>query len=155
VALLEAAVAAEVTPDRLDFARLSAGVTATVSVDTDLALSGDYYAYKDNPTKVGIWSIGTAGLMNIGGGVPIAPVRYLVRPEVTHRFGAFSARLWLQGGHYVESAGGVTGGAGLKLEYRFSKSFRMWLNLSGQTDAADDGTSTKAGAVGLGGGYRF
>ena len=155
VTLLQAAVAAKPTPDTLDFARFSAGVTATAWADTDFSLSGDYYAYKDDPTQAGIWSVGATGLMSIGGGVPIAPMRYLVRPEVTQRFGDFSARLWLQGGHYVESAGGTTGGAGLKLQYKFSKTFRMWLTLSGQTDTADDGTTSKSGMVSLGGGYRF
>ena len=148
-------MAARPTPDSLRFARFSAAATATLSVDTDLTLGADYYAYLDDPTQVGIWSVGAAGLMTIGGGVPVAPVRYLVRPEVAHRFGDFSARLWVQGGHYVESAGGVTGGAGLKLQYKFGKTFRMWLTFSGQTDTADDGTSSRSGTVALGGGYRF
>ena len=78
-------------------------MTAIVEQDTDLTLSGDYYHYEEDPTQVGFFSVATAGrtLVTGGNGVPIAPLRYLLRPEVVHRFGDFSAKLWVTTGRYV------------------------------------------------------
>jgi hypothetical protein len=146
----------EETPALLRSMRLTADVTATLWMDTDVTLSGDFYAYQQDPTQVGYFSVAVAGRQSTAGnGIPIAPLRYLVRPEVTHRFGDLSAKLWVQGGHYVESAGGTTAGVGCKVQYKLSKLFRMWLTLSGQNDVDEQGNASKSGSVALGAGYRF
>src|SRR5439155_173535 len=80
----------QVTPVPLDSERFSANVSATLFTDTDVTLSGDYYVYQQNPAQVGFFTLVAAGR---GAGVPIAPLRYEVRPEVVHRFGDLSARL--------------------------------------------------------------
>jgi hypothetical protein len=149
--------ALEDLPSTLDSGRISLGATATISQDTDVSLGADYYAYVQDPTQVGFYSVVAVGRSSLSGGngIPIAPLRWLVRPEVLHRFGAFSAKLWVQGGHYVESAGGTTAGGGLKLQYKFSKVFRMWLTASGQNDVDDLGNNSTSGVFSLGAGYRF
>src|SRR5215813_1106431 len=86
------------TPATLNFERLSAGVTARLYRDTDLTLLGDYYIYNQDPSQVGYFGLAALGR---DAGLPIAPLHYLIRPEVQHRFGDFSARLWVQAGEYV------------------------------------------------------
>ena len=145
------------TPATLNSAELSLTGTATLSQDTDLALGVDYYGYSEDPTQIGYFSVASAGRTTISGGngIPIAPLRFVVRPDVEHRFGAFSAKLWVQAGQYVASTGQSTTGAGLKLQYKLSKAFRLWLTLSGQRDVSEDGSDSKSGSTALGAGYRF
>lgn len=149
-ALLAALRAQAVT---LDSQRLSGSATAVVSQDTDLTLSGDYYVYDQDPAQVGYYSIAAVG--RLGNGLPIAPLQFTVRPEVAHRWGAFSAKIWLQGGRYVAGAGQSTGGGGVRLQYKFSKVFRLWVSGSGQRDVDEQGAETKSGTLALGAGYRF
>ena len=137
----------------LDSQRLSGSATAVVSQDTDLTLSGDYYVYDQDPAQVGYYSIAAVG--RLGNGLPIAPLQFTVRPEVAHRWGAFSAKIWLQGGRYVAGAGQSTGGGGVRLQYKFSKVFRLWVSGSGQRDVDEQGAETKSGTLALGAGYRF
>jgi len=165
----------------LDSQRFSLGATATVARDTDLALSGDYYHYQQDPTAVGFFSVATVG--HFGAGLPIAPLHYMIRPEVLHRFGDFSAKLWVQAGKYVEGGGDTTKGIGLKLQYKFTKKFRTWLTVTGQSDIGvqctplspgqqppssgqcvpgagqigfyEPSDTTNSGSVSLGAGYRF
>jgi hypothetical protein len=138
-------------------ARLSALATGTIAQDTDVSLGGDYYLYSEDPTLLGAFGVATAGrtLPAGGGGVPIAPLRWTLRPEVAHRFGAASARGWVQVGRYVEGGGRATSSLGLKLHYKFSRSFRAWLTLSGQRDTDAAGGESKAAFAGLGAGYKF
>jgi len=134
-------------------ARLSAGALATVLSDTDVGVNLDYYAYLDDPADAGVFTIATAG--RFGAGAPIAPLRFLLRPEVTHRFGAFSVKGWAQVGRYVAEAGQGTAALGAKAQYRFSRSFRMWVSASGQRDEDPSGAVSRTGVLALGAGYRF
>jgi hypothetical protein len=144
-------------PASLDSERLSLSATATVWKDTDLTLAGDYYHYEQDPLQVGFFGVAAAGRASLGGGngIPIAPVRFMVRPEVMQRFGDFSAKVWVQAGRYVDGGGQGTSGAGLKLQYKFSKAFKSWITLSGQRDLDEQGVATRAGTAALGAGYRF
>jgi len=151
VTMLQAAVQSTPAPQRLDTVRFSAAATATFKTDTDFVLGADYYGYIGDPAQFG--SLARAGTSM--GITSLAPLRYTVRPEVSHRFGDFSARLWVQGGQYVASAGGTTTGVGLKLQYKFTKAFKMWMTVTGQNDADDLGNVSKSGSVALGAGYRF
>ena len=137
----------------LDSQRLNAAVTATLARDTDLTLSGDYYIYDKDPTQVGYYSVARVG--RVGNGLNIAPLQFSVRPEVAHRFGDFSAKIWVQAGQYVSGAGQNTAGAGLKLQYKFTKAFKLWVTGSGQRDIDQSGTESKSGSLSLGAGYRF
>ena len=138
-------------PTPLDFERLSAGATATLYGDTDVSLFGDVYLYNQDPTG-SFFGLAAAGR---GPGLPIAPLRFLLRPEVLHRFGDFSARLWLEGGEYVSGTGGTTAGVGLRLQYRFTKAWRAWLTLSGQRDVDAANNITRSGSLAAGAGYRW
>jgi len=140
----------------LRWARLSGGATATLFTDTDLTLNLDYYAYADDPRTAGYFSVGgTARSGTVGAGIPIAPLHYLLRPEVTHRFGDFSLRLWAQAGRYMPGTGQGTAGAGLKAQYRFARWFRMWAGVGGQRDVDASSQSTLSGVFTLGAAYRF
>lgn len=144
--------ALKATPVTLDSERLSATITATLFTDTDVTLSGDYYVYEQDPAQVGFFTLVAAGR---GAGVPIAPLQYEVRPEVVHRFGDFSARLWVQAGEYVAGTGQSTAGAGLRLQYKFTKAFRSWITVSGQRDVDQTDQITRSGTVALGAAYRW
>jgi hypothetical protein len=137
----------------LRYARASAAALATVRRDTDVGVSLDYYGYADDPASVGPFTTATAG--RFGTSAPIAPLRYLVRPSVTHRFGAFSLKAWAQAGQYVRGAGQGTAALGAKAQYRFSRSFRMWISASGQRDEDPSGAISRSGILALGAGYRF
>lgn len=141
------------TPFVLDSQRLSAGVTAIVSKDTDLTLSGDYYHYSEDATQTAYFSLIFNG--RGGAGVPVAPLLFTVRPEIAHRFGDFSVKLWVQGGRYVPGTGDSTAGTGLKLQYKFTKTFKMSATLSAQRDVDAQGNETKSGTFALAAGYRF
>jgi len=137
----------------LDSQRINAAVTAVVAKDTDLTLSGDYYIYDQDPTQVGYYSVARVG--RVGNGLNIAPVQFTVRPQATHRFGDFSAKVWVQAGQYVSGGGQNTSGAGLRLQYKFTKAFKMWATASGQRDVDQQSNTTNSGSISLGAGYRF
>ena len=58
-------------------------------VHTDLTLSADYYHYTQDATQAAYASLIFNG--RGGAGVPVAPLQYLIRPEVAHRFGEDAA----------------------------------------------------------------
>ena len=137
----------------LDSQKLNAAVTAIVARDTDLTLSGDYYLYDQDPTQVGYYSVARVG--RVGNGLNIAPIQFSVRPEVGHRFGDFSAKLWVQAGKYVSGGGQSTSGLGVRLQYKFTKAFKLWAAASGQRDVDEQSNATNSGSLSLGAGYRF
>ena len=141
----------------LDSAELGASVMATVFTDTDLRVGADIWAYNQDPNDVGFFSItgGKSGGVSGGGGVPIAPMRGDVKVEVTHRFGNFSARAAFSGGSYVAGTGGGTYGGGLRFQYKFNKSFRLWLALSARHDVDATGLDSVSRSGSLGAGLRF
>jgi hypothetical protein len=141
------------TPADLDSQRFSANATATVQRDTDVTLSFDYYHYDEDPAEIGFFSLVEAG--HAGLGVPIAPLHYLVKPEIQHRFGDLSLRLWLQAGRYEQGTGNTTAGAGLRAQYRFSRAFRLWVTVSGQRDVDESDNATRSGGLAFGAGYRW
>ena len=139
--------------DQLRSARLSLGALATIATHTDVGLSADYYGYFDDPSNVGVFSLASVG--RFGAGAPIAPLRFVVRPEVTHRIGPLSLRLWAQAGEYVANVGRGTATIGTKVQYRFSRAFRMWIGAAGQRDVGNTGEVSRSGWLSLGAAYRF
>jgi hypothetical protein len=137
----------------LDAQKLSGAVTAIAGKDTDITLAGDYYLYDQDPSQVGYYSVARVG--RFGNGLNIAPLKFTVRPEVAHRFGDFSVKVWVQGGRYVPGTGQSTASAGLKLQYKFSKAFKMWATASGERDVDQQGNETNSSCLSLGAGYRF
>lgn len=144
------------TPATLDSERLQLDATATLDKDTDLTLSGSYYHYEQDPAQVGLFGFESVRQSVSGGnGLPIAPLQYLIRPEVTRRAGDFSVKLWVQAGQYVAGTGQSTAGIGARLQYRFTRAFKLWLIASGENDVDDQGMSSKSGTLAMGAGYRF
>jgi hypothetical protein len=141
------------TPTPLDSQRLSGLATATVVHDTDLTLGFDWYHYNQDPASIGFFSLTQAG--KVGLGVPIAPLHWLVRPEIQERFGAFSVRLWFQAGRYEPGTGESTTGLGMRAQYRINRSWRVWLTATGQHDVDAGGNPTNSGGLALGGGFRW
>jgi hypothetical protein len=141
----------------LDSGELSLTGTATIVRDTDLSVSGDYYAYKEDASQVGYFSVGSAGRVQMAGGagVPIAPLRYLVKPAVAQRFGDFSVRAWVQAGRYVQGGGQTTRGAGVKLQYKLTRAFKMWVTATAQRDVDSEGAISKSFGATFGAGYKF
>jgi hypothetical protein len=135
--------------------RLGASLTETVYANTDLTLSGSYYLYNEDPTKVGYFSVATVGRSAaMGTGVPLAPLHYTIRPEITHVFGMVRASVWYQYGQYVPGDG-VSHLAGLRLRFRFSKAVSAWVMLNTQADLDPAGNSTTSGTLAIGLKYRF
>jgi hypothetical protein len=141
------------TPMPLDSQRLTGVATATVVRDTDLTLGFDWYHYNQDPASIGFFSLTQAGKAGLG--VPIAPLHWLVRPEVQERFGPVSVRLWFQLGRYEPGTGESTSGIGMRVQYRFNQAWRVWLTATGQHDVDEAGDPTNSGGVALGGGYRW
>jgi hypothetical protein len=139
------------TEKPVDSERFSAGATATLFLNTDVSLLADYYVYNEYP---GVLDTRLAMLAG-GAGLPIAPLQYLVRPDVLHRFGDLSAKLWVEAGEYVSGTGQGTAGVGIKLQYKLSKAFRAWVTVSGRRDVDDRGVATGSGTIALGAGYRW
>ena len=118
------------------------GVTETIGLDTDVVLGGSYFLYDRDPTDVGFFGLVSADQgPTFGSGIPLAPVRWNVRPEVAHRFGDLGVRVWLRHGRYIDDEG-TTDLLGAKVQYRFTRSFRMWITASGQRDKDVQGTVT-------------
>lgn len=141
--------------DDLGSARLSLSGTAIVSRDTDFTLSGDYYLYGSDPAQFGYFGVAASRKQPEGIGAPIAPLLFLVRPEVAHRFGAFSLRLWAQFGRYAPGVADTTAGIGARAQMRFGPSFRVWLAVSGRNDVDNQGDAGKSANATVGGAWRF
>jgi hypothetical protein len=141
--------------DVLGSARLSLSGTAIVSRDTDFTLSGDYYLYDSDPAQFGYFGVAAARKQPEGIGAPIAPLLFLVRPEVAHRFGAFSLRLWAQLGRYAPGVADWTAGIGTRAQLRLGTSFRVWVAVSGRNDVDNQGDAAKAANLTVGGAWRF
>jgi hypothetical protein len=139
--------------DELRSARITAAAFATIALDTDVGINVDYYRYFDDPGSVGVYSLAAVG--RFGAGAPIAPLRYLIRPEVTHRVRELSLRLWAQAGEYVANVGQTTAGIGMKVQYKITSALRLWISATGQRDIGTGGDVSRSGWVSFGGAYRF
>jgi hypothetical protein len=144
-------------PGSLDSLKFSAGGLITAFQDTDLSVYVDYYGYQQDPATAGYFSVGAAGRTSVSGGsgIPIAPLHFLTRTELAHRFGDFSAKVWVTAGHYMDQTGQTTRGIGTKLQYKFTKAFRLWASLGVQRDTDETGLATNSTNMALGVGYRF
>ena len=136
--------------------QIAAAFTQTIHQDTDLVLGGSYYFYDHDPRQIGYFSIATVGRFttNLGAGVPLAPLHFTLRPEVTQRLGSFQIEVWYQFGQYVPGEG-TNHSAGLKFLYKFSRAWSAWVSGDGQLDLDSQGNSITSGSVIIGAKYRF
>ena len=136
-------------PVLLNQVSLRAGVVETLWRDTDLGLSASWYLYDRDPTEVGYFGLAAAGRGGASGAIPIAPLRWSVRPSATRRLGAWTLRLELQHGVYASGEGRLDALAA-RVQVRFTRSFRMWLAAGGQRDVDYAGTVTTVRSASLG-----
>lgn len=142
-------------PADLNQFRLAGSFTETLFENTDLTLGGAYYFYDKDPSQVGYFSIASIGRsVSLGNGVPAAPLQYSVRPDLTHKFGAFSVGIWYQYGQYVPGDG-YGHSAGLKLQYKFSKAIKIWASGTWQDDVDAQNNAQISSTLALGGRYSF
>jgi hypothetical protein len=120
-------------------ARLSAGYTATLREKTDLGLDASVFLYDRDPAEVGYFSVVNVGRDELGAGVPVSPLRFTVRPAVTHRFEKFTLRASYQWGLYASDLG-VLHTVAAKLTWKVTPAWRLSLSLVGQLDV--DATRT-------------
>jgi hypothetical protein len=139
------------TQRSLDFERLTGGITATFFLATDISLYGDYYIYNQDPALLDY----RVAALAFGAGMPVAPLQFLVRPELQHRFGELTVRLWAETGDYAAGTGQSTSGIGGRIQYRFSRAFRAWVTAAGHKDVDDRGTSSGWATLSGGVGYRW
>ncbi len=140
----------------LDSLRTALGATLTLFDSTDITLSGDDYLYRQDPSAVGYFNVAKGGrTVSGGGGVPIAPLRFDGRLELVHRFGPLSIKLWGSVGEYAVEASGLTYSGGAKIQYKFTRAFRLWVTASVQHDIDDTGDDFMSWDAALGAGYRF
>jgi hypothetical protein len=144
----------QVQSAQLNQFKVSVLASETVMVNTDLTFGGAYYFYDHDPSQLGFFNIVSLGRASFGNGVPLAPLRFTLRPGVGHRFGPLLLDLSYQYARYVPGDG-YGNGLALKLQYKFSKSFKAWIVANGQDDRDDQGNSTKSSGVALGLRYSF
>lgn len=134
--------------------RAALGLTETLSQDTDLDLVANYYLYTEDPTQVGLYSVGTFARTAVGEGIPTLPLRFSVRPSVLHRFGQLGVGAAFQYGRFVDDTGHNEIGS-LRVEYKFVKTFKAWLSGNLEHDVDSTGTPLNTGWAGVGARLRF
>jgi hypothetical protein len=143
-------------PADLFQAKLSLGVTETIHDRTDIGILGAYYLYDRDPTTVGYYSRIAAGRTAVreasfGGGLPIAPYLFTVKPTITRRFNRALLQASFQFGQYVSDAQysyDLTLAA--KVQFKVSDKVKMWLKLSGQRDVDSNGVISFGGSLAVG-----
>jgi hypothetical protein len=129
---------------------LNGSVTETFFQDTDVGLGFTWNLYSADPTEVGFFSLASIGRGSVsyGGGVPLAPVSWTVRPEVAQRIGDFTIRIWYQHSKYVGDEGHADL-IGLRLQYKLTRNWRLTLTVSGQQDRDAENLPANSGTVSL------
>ena len=142
-------------PSTLSQLRLSLGVTATLFEDTDIGLGGTLYLYDRDPTRVGYFSLMAMGRMVLlGNGMAVAPILFTASPALSHRFGNLSADLSYQYSRYLADLG--SGHAfSLRLAYRFSQGFQLWLRPGLQLDVQPGAEPIRSFALSAGVRFSF
>ena len=82
----------------LSQARLGATMTFTFREHTDVGVDGAYFLYDAKaPADVGLFDATSSGVTtSFGAGIPTAPARWTIQPDVTQRFGVLSVRAYYQ-----------------------------------------------------------
>jgi hypothetical protein len=139
----------------LNQVRLGANVTETIYRTTDLGVSAALYLYKEDPTQVGYFGVTSVGRSSsFGSGMPIAPYRFTVSPDVAHRFGNLLCELGFLYGLYASDQGYALG-ATLRMQYRLSPRWKVWVKASGERDQDAEDATTLSSSVSLGARFTF
>jgi hypothetical protein len=129
--------------------RLSLGFTEVLWRDTEVGLTGTYFAYSEDPTDTGYYGPSVLGRGGVSEGVPLEPLRWALRPSVRQRFGPVRLGATVQYGRYVENVGFSVMFA-VKATFRVSDALRLWAQVGFQRDGDDSGESLSVpwGSVG-------
>ncbi len=124
--------------DTLHEFRLAAGGTVTVGGEIDVGLHGAFYLYNKDPSEFGYYSSLTSGRtdlhnLSLGNGVPLAPYRFTLRPDVTRRVGPVSLTLWYQFALYASDLG-TSQVFGARLQWAIGQWWKVWLTGNVQVD---------------------
>ena len=128
--------------------RVGAGYTATIATHTDVGLDATLFLYDRPPSAVGYFSLVQLG-REVGSGVPVLPLLFSVRPQVSHRFGPVTVKLGYQFGLYTESLGALHA-ITAKVSWKVTKEWRLSLTVTGQEDVAGGVASNRGGQALLG-----
>jgi hypothetical protein len=154
--------------DTLNQFRISLGAIQPLGRNTDLGLSGAYYAYDQDPATIGFFTARATLLhldTTLGAGMPLAPQRYTIRPQVEQRLGLVSLGLWYQFTEYASDEG-YANGVGARVQVNLGRFWRVWLagslqfdellevGVSGQS-GSDRNLAVTSGTVALGFRARF
>ncbi len=137
-------------PTTLHQLRLGLGLVETVKSDNDLILAGAYFLYDTDPAQAGYFSVVGAGRsIDLGAGVPVAPLWFTVSPGLTRRFGALSLGLTYKYGRYVDD-GGDTQSVAVKAQLKFLDHWKGWVTVTGTRDVDGSGQTSLSGVLAIG-----
>jgi hypothetical protein len=152
---------------------LELDLLGTIFEDTDVGVSFIYDAYSSDPTSAGLFNVAATGRRkagggtSFGGGLPLAPEQFAIRPQLGHSFGKVSVDLSADYGRYVNDADGLSegdeSGLGLKVKWKISKQWRVSASASvthenpgpAITATNPSAPSTNSSSFGLGVRYTF
>ena len=136
--------------DSLNQLSVSLALLQPVGSSTDLGLAGSYYGYDQDPA-VAVFFTARANVAagdSLGGGFPLAPVRWSISPSLTQRFGGWTLAPWYQYLSYASSIGQAHV-AGLRVSWRIDPNWTVWVSGSAQWDLLADPTNPETDATSL------
>lgn len=134
--------------DTLGQLPLTATGVVTLFDDTDLVLQGTLFVYAGDPLAAGFFSaaaLGKQSAASFGSGMPIAPERWALRPEVAHRFwgSRIQASLAYERGSYLEDLGHADS-LFLDARWKVTPHWRIQAGGSATRDVDQAGTTANA-----------
>ncbi len=137
-------------PAQLDEMSIGFVLDETIATNNDLALSGDYYLYSQDPTEVGYFSIASVGRSaTVGNGVLLAPQVWDASLSYTRTLGIFEVGLGLGYGPYC--GGGAARSLTLKAGWHITKRWKLDGSALLDSDIDTDGSTVGSftGALGI------
>lgn len=122
--------------------RLGASATGTFFQDTDVTLRFAWYLYLEDPDKVGYSRLLRPRTALVSGtGLPIAPLRWDLRPSLTHRFAKWIGATLAAGvGGYED--GGTLASGNVKLTVKPTRFLKIAVSFNAQRDIDPPGTAS-------------
>jgi hypothetical protein len=136
---------------------LSLTAIATLFEDTDLGLTAYLYEYSSDPASLGFFSASSVGRGSVafGAGLPIEPMLWAVKPELSHTFfDRVTPTLSYEYGQYVDNLGSSQA-VSLKVKVKLTHHWKVWVHGIVEQDTDFDGDITDAYSVSAGVRYTF
>jgi hypothetical protein len=143
------------TADGLVQAEFGLAASETFPSETTVELSGSAFVYDKDPTRIGFYSLLAAARdLPAGGGLPLAPVAWTLRPRVEQRLGIVRVAAWYEREAYV-SGEGHGDRLGARVTVRLGPAWRVWASATAERDVDEAGEALGFYTAGLGVRYRF